>query len=60
MERPLDLEYSGKQKLFSYKVFTSLKYGQSDSIQKKESEEDERHSGRDNLVLVELHNRERS
>ena len=40
-------------------MFSSLKYDQSDSIQKKESEEgDERHSGGDNLVLNEQHNRE--
>ena len=35
-------------------MFSSLKYDQSDSIQKKESEEgDERHSGGENLVLNE-------
>ena len=40
-------------------MFSSLKYDQSESIQKKESEEgDERHSGRDNLVLNEKNNKE--
>ena len=40
-------------------MFSSLKYDQSDSIQKKESEEgDERHSGGDNLVLNEKNNKE--
>ena len=40
-------------------MFTSLKYEQSDSIQKIESEEgNERHSGKDNLVLNEKHHRE--
>ena len=59
MDKPLALEYSGKQKWFTYEMFSSLKYDQSDSIQKKESEEgDERHSGGDNLVLNEQHNRE--
>ena len=59
MDKPLALEYSGKQKWFTYEMFSSLKYGQSDSIQKKESEEgDEKHSGGDNLVLNEQHNRE--
>ena len=59
MDKPLVLEYSGKQKWFTYEMFSSLKYDQSDSIQKKESEEgDERHSGGDNLVLNEQHNRE--
>ena len=40
-------------------MFLPLKYDQSDSMQKKESEEDdERHLGGDNLVLNEKHNRE--
>ena len=60
MDKPLALEYSGKQKWFTYEMFSSLKYDQSDSIQKKESEGDERHSGGDNLVLNEQHNREES
>ena len=59
MDRPLALEYSGKQKWYPYEMFSSLKYDQSDSIQKKESEEgDERHSGGDNLVLNEKNNKE--
>ena len=59
MDKPLALEYSGKQKWFTYEMFSSLKYNQSDSIQKKESEEgDERNSGGDNSVLNEQHNRE--
>ena len=59
MDKPLALEYSGKQKWFAYEMFSSLKYDQSDSIQKKESEEgDERHSGGDNLVLNEQNSRE--
>ena len=52
MDTPLALEYSGKQKWYTYEMFSSLKYDQSDSIQKKESEEDDEiHSGGDNLVL---------
>ena len=52
MDKPLALEYSGKQKWFAYEMFSSLKYDQSDSIQKKESDEsDERHSGGTNLSL---------
>ena len=59
MDKPLALEYSGKQKWFTYEMFSSLKYDQSDSIQKKESEEgDERHSGGDNLVLNDKSNKE--
>ena len=59
MDKPLALEYSGKQKWFTYEMFSSLKYDQSDSIQKKELEEgDERHSRGDNLVLNEQYNRE--
>ena len=34
-------------------MFSSLKFYQSDSIQKKESDDGERHSGEDNLVLNE-------
>ena len=59
MDTPLTLEYSGKQKWYAYEMLSSLKYDQSDSIQKKESEEgDERNSGGDNLVLNEKHNRD--
>ena len=34
-------------------MFSSLKHDQSDNIHKKESEDDERHSGGDKLVLNE-------
>ena len=52
MNKPLAREYSGKQKCYSYEMFSSLKYDQSDSIHEKESEEgDKRHSGGDNLVF---------
>ena len=58
MDKPLSLEYSGKQKRYTYEMFSSLKYDQSDTIQKKELEEgDERHSGGDNLVLNEKNNK---
>ena len=55
MDRPQAFEYSGKQKWYTYEMFfSSLKYDQSVSIQKRESEEgDEKHSGRDNIVLNE-------
>ena len=59
MDKPLAIEYSGKQKWFTYEMFSSLKYDQSDSIQKKESEEgDERDSGGDNLILNDQSNKE--
>ena len=56
MDNPLDSEYSGNQKWFTNEMFSSLKYGQSDSIQKKESQkDDERRSGGEKLVLNEKH-----
>ena len=59
MDKPLAIEYSGKQKWYTYEMFSSLKYDQSDCIQKKESKEgDERHSGVGNLVLNGKHYRE--
>ena len=46
--------------MYTFETFSSLKYDQSDSIQKKESEEgDERLSGGDNLVLIEKDNIEK-